>query len=142
LAKIGATNLTAYSISATPLWNNMDAYMKSIIQMVYIATWIAMDQTFRESTSLLIYKKEVTLIQAHVKAKRVWIWFGINLLFTLSGLLYMVLQQTSSWPVVIDTAAIVITTDISRLLDDEDIEKELGWRNISYVTKEDAFGAK
>ncbi|KAI5791286.1 hypothetical protein FPQ18DRAFT_409307 [Pyronema domesticum] len=142
LAKIGATNLTAYSTSATPLWNNMDAYMKSIIQMAYTATWIVMDQTFRENTSPLVYKKEITLVQAHVKVERVWIWFGINLLFTLSGVLHMVLQQSSSRPVVIDTAAVAITTDISRLLDDEGVGKELGWKNMSYVTKEDVFGAK
>jgi hypothetical protein len=38
----------------------------------------------------------------------------------------------------VDIAAAALVTDASKLLADKDVE-ELQWRNLSYVTKEDAF---
>jgi hypothetical protein len=43
---------------------------------------------------------------------------------------------------VIDTAAVAIMTDSSQLLKDGEVGKRLGWKSISYDTKEDAFGEK
>jgi hypothetical protein len=40
--------------------------------------------------------------------------------------------------VVIDTAAVALTTDVSKLLNDKDIKK-LNWRNMSYITKHDTI---
>jgi hypothetical protein len=73
--------------------------------------------------------------------ERVCLWFLLNILFTIAGILHILLQRQSSRPPIIDTAAVAITTDASRLLDDEKV-KDLKWRNMSYVTSEDVFGPK
>jgi hypothetical protein len=75
-----------------------------------------------------------------VKISRVWVWFALNLVFTISGILHLVLQRESSRPVVIDTAAVALTTDVSHLLEDAKIGKALKWKSMSYLTKKDAFG--
>jgi hypothetical protein len=124
-------------------WNDVDLLLKSTIQIAFTATWAAMDQKFNTANStseIAVWKKqEVSLVRASVQKERVWIWFALNLLSTLFGALHLILQQNSSRPVVIDTAAVAIMTDASQLLNDEKVGKRLGWKNMSYVTKEDAF---
>jgi hypothetical protein len=60
-------------------------------------------------------------------------------MFTTASILHIFLQRQSSRPTIIDTAAVAITTDASRLLNDETVAG-LNWRNMSYVTKEDVVG--
>lgn len=52
----------------------------------------------------------------------------------------MGLQINCNRPVVIDTAAVAITTDASKLYGEKSMGKELEWKNMAYVTKVDAFG--
>lgn len=122
---------------------DVDLFLKSTIQIAFTATWAAMDQKFNTANSIseiAVWKKqEVSLVRASVQKERVWIWFALNLLFTLSGILHLILQQNSSRPVAIDTTSVAIMTDASQLLNDEKVGKRLGWKNMSYMTKEDAF---
>jgi hypothetical protein len=133
LTTIGLKNTTQI-----PLWNNLDKYIKSIINIAYCATW--------DSWSWMIYSRsdkqrpiiEIPFLEGTVNKTRVFSWLVFNLLFTASGILDIILQSTSSRPVIIDTAAVALTTAMSALRQDEDVA-QLNWRNMSSVSRKDAF---
>lgn len=119
----------------------MDEYVKSSIAYAFIGAWEAirhlMLANFREDHDGDCYQITVSGLQANIKTSRVYIWLAFNLMFTLFGILHIILQSRSSHPVVIDTAAVALTTDVSKLLDDDDVKK-LKWKNICFVTNRDA----
>ncbi|KAI5800777.1 hypothetical protein FPQ18DRAFT_301402 [Pyronema domesticum] len=88
---------------------------------------------------MVIPKQGIALMKATVRRERVVIWTGLNVVFTIAGLLQIWLQRRSSRPVIIDTAAVALTTDVTPLLQDPWVES-LRWRNMSYLTKEDVYG--
>ncbi|KAF8245488.1 hypothetical protein K440DRAFT_634182 [Wilcoxina mikolae CBS 423.85] len=131
---VALTNMTA----SIRRWQNIPNYTKSVIQYSYSATWDAMDQKFSPADGGIPTRQQVTILIATVKEARVYAWLGINLLFTISGLLQWMLQIRCKRPVVIDTAAVAITTDAS-LLYEKSKGEALEWRKLCYVTKVDAF---
>jgi len=132
---LGLINMT----TTIERWRHTDNYVKSAIQYAYSATWDAMDQKFNPNDHQVSILTPIQIVVASVRPERVYAWLAINLLFTISGVLQWLLQQKCERPVVIDTAAVAITTDASQLLTKESKGKELGWRSMSYVTKPDAF---
>jgi hypothetical protein len=133
---IALTNMTT-----AHRWNNLEGYTKSVIQHAYSSTWDAMDQYLGPSNNDVSVRRPIALLQASVKVERVYTWLAFNLLFTISGIMQWVLQMKSKRPVVIDTAAVAIMTDASQLLNHDKVGRELKWRNMSYVTKQDAFSS-
>lgn len=97
-------------------------------------TWDVLDGSFSTAESIDM----IPGLKASVIPTRLYSWLALNLLFTVSGILHIILQQSSSRPVVIDTAAVALTTDVLKLLNDNDI-KNLNWRNMSYITKHDTI---
>jgi hypothetical protein len=130
---------TLSNLSAIDMWSDVDEYVRSGIQLAFTATWETLDQNFSRDRSQIVLHRDLPFVHASVKPERVYLWLILNMSFALSGILHIILQRQSSRPPVIDTAAVVITTDVSRLLDDERVEKS-DWRNMSYVTKEDVSG--
>lgn len=127
---------TLSNISATDMWKDVDEYVRSEIQLAFTATWETLDQNFSRDRPQIVLHRDLPFVHASVKLERVYLWLILNMSFTISGILHIILQRQSFRPSVIDTAAVAITTDVSRLLDDERVKK-LDWRNMSYVTKED-----
>jgi hypothetical protein len=85
-----------------------------------------------------VYPVPLSSLRANIKTSRIYIWLALNLMFTLSGILHIILQSRSSRPVVIDTATVALTTDVSKLLLNDNDIKKLHWNNMSYVTNQDA----
>jgi hypothetical protein len=117
-------------------WNTTDEYVRSVLHTAYSVAW----ETFDTSLSPLIERISIPVSALEVKISQtpLFLWLFTNLLFPLSGVLHIILQSTCSRPVIIDTATVALTTDVSKLLADPDVKK-LQWRNMSYVTKQDAF---
>jgi hypothetical protein len=126
------------NISVVNRWNNVDSYTKYTIQVAYTAAWEVLDQDLGEPRLEVGKKRPETILRASIKKERVYVWLALNVLFTTAGVLHIILQQRNSRPVVIDTAAVAITTDASRLL--AKTVDRLRWRSLSYVTKEDVCG--
>jgi hypothetical protein len=126
------------NISVVNRWNNVDSYTKYTIQVAYTAAWEVLDQDLGGPRLEVRKKRSETILRASIKKERVYVWLALNVLFTTAGVLHIILQQRNSRPVVIDTAAVAITTDASRLL--AKTVDRLRWRSLSYVTKEDVCG--
>lgn len=78
---------------------------------------------------------------ATVNKARVYTWLALNVLYTIPSLIHIFFESRNPRPTIVDTAAVAVTTDVSKLVADKDVA-ELKWRNMSYVTKEDAFGLR
>ncbi|KAI5813976.1 hypothetical protein BZA77DRAFT_372817 [Pyronema omphalodes] len=114
-------------------WNTTDDYVRSLLQTSYSVAWEIFDYSFSSDASDYV---PVDALSIRINQTLIFLWLFTNLLFTLSGVLHIILQSTCSHPVIIDPAAVALTTDVSKLLADPDVEK-LQWRNMSYVTKKD-----
>jgi hypothetical protein len=68
---------------------------------------------------VIILQHPVNLVRASVKADKVYAWLALNMLFTIGGSLHIILQWQSTRSVVIDTVAVAIKMDASRLLDNK-----------------------
>ncbi|CCX30360.1 Similar to predicted protein [Nectria haematococca mpVI 77-13-4]; acc. no. XP_003042551 [Pyronema omphalodes CBS 100304] len=130
-----------------PQATNLEGYIKNVVQNAYSAIWVVLDATLnlnpdKYDPGKSTFMSDITfMMRARIKKQRLYAWLALNLLFTISGILHLLLERLSSRPIIVDTAAAALTTDVSRLLADPQIAK-LKWRNMSYVTKEDVFGSE
>ncbi|KAI5786040.1 hypothetical protein FPQ18DRAFT_308962 [Pyronema domesticum] len=63
------------------------------------------------SLAKIKFRNKIWAVNATVNPMKVYLWLAANLLFTESAILHFILQATSTRPVVIDPAAVAITTD-------------------------------
>ncbi|KAI5789171.1 hypothetical protein FPQ18DRAFT_306981 [Pyronema domesticum] len=120
-------------------WDSPDANVKSIIYSTYTVIWEVLRFDFNDNSETPMKKLKVSVhvFEANIIYNRLFFWLLINLLFTLSGIMHIILQSTCSRPVIMDTAAVALTTDVSKLLFDPDV-KSRQWRKMSYFTKQNS----
>jgi hypothetical protein len=135
--------MTGMNMTNIPRWDNLNKYVKSVISVTFSMGWHSMHGRLSvpQSPAADLPLVFVACLQANINKPRLFIWLSLNLLFTFTGILHFLLQRKSSRPVIIDTAAAAaLTTDVSKLLNDEGVRK-LNWGKMSYLTKEDSFTA-
>jgi hypothetical protein len=130
-----------------PQTTDLEGYIKNVVQNAYSAIWAVLDATLnltpdKHDPGKSAFISGITfMMRVRIKKQRLYAWLALNLLFTISGILHLLFERLSSRPIIVDTTAAALTSDVSRLLADPHIAK-LKWRNMSYVTKEDVFGSE
>jgi hypothetical protein len=83
-----------------------ETYLSELLLRSYSATWSAFTQVAGSSSEYggerLSTRVEIISrgLRAHASYWRAWLWFGLNLMVTISGLSFIVLQLASSQPLV------------------------------------------
>jgi len=85
-------------------YNNANNFVREMLARSYQASWNALTDKFESSsmsvaTSIMV---PIQLSQAHVASWRIYIWVGLNLMLTLSGFLFWVVQRRCKKPMVIN----------------------------------------
>ena len=120
---------------AVPPSSNITDYVIRVLPRSYGAAWTALTDMFASpamlKTDVMI---PVLMSQAHVVHWRVYVWFALNILLTLSGVLFIFVQRRSQKPLVVDTAVAALLLDTSRVL----VNDQRGLCDLSRLTEEDS----
>lgn len=128
------------NVSQTPAWDNIDGYIESLIRMSYMASWDALFEDLNTKPLTLTAHERVRRLKAVVPHRRVNLWFIAQLLITVSALLLWCLQRKSQRPIVIDTGAAALMTNVKPVLEKCNDYEELS--KLSYVKASDCHGKK
>jgi hypothetical protein len=114
-------------------YNNLDRYVTELLIRSYAASWTHV----RKATDVLPLSSEVQIAipTSHAKVLwwRVWVWLSLNLLFTLSGLLFLVVQSLSGQKLVTSPQLAALLLDTSEVLH----KKNRAFCDFSALTKDD-----
>ena len=117
-------------------FNNLNNYTIDILSCSYGASWTAITNLLGSNATPLHTNVAVSVhvSQARVLHWRLYVWIGLNMQVTLSGLCFIVIQMTCSKPLVVDTAVAAL------LLDTRDVvhKHQRGLCNLSMLTKDDS----
>ncbi|KAG8681903.1 hypothetical protein FRC08_015335 [Ceratobasidium sp. 394] len=96
--------LSVMNTSVPPTWGNIDDYVIAVLGRSYSGAWSALTE-FVGSTSPPLASKcaSVVSMQAHITLWRVYLWLGIQLLATVAGVLFLMVQSRSENRLVGDT---------------------------------------
>ncbi|CAE6412988.1 unnamed protein product [Rhizoctonia solani] len=111
MAGIALTDMPQFLSLMAPLQDslpdrtvNIEVYITALLTRLYSALWNAgVDATADEFRATTGYKPSVSMLIADINRNRVYAWFGLQLLFTLSGIGFIMLQSRSRYPLVEDT---------------------------------------
>ncbi len=114
-------------------YNNLNRYVTELLIRSYAASWTH----FRKSTNMTSLSAEVKIAiptsRASIMWWRVWVWFSLNLLFTLSGLLFLVVQRLSGQKFIESPQLAAVLLDTSEFLH----KRDRAFCNFSSLTKDD-----
>ena len=120
---------------SVPSSSNITDYVIRVLPRSYGAAWNALTDTFAPSemlkTDVMI---PVLMSRAQVFHWRVYVWLGLNILLTLSGVLFIFVQRRGKKPLVVNVAIAALLLDTSRVLE---IDKH-GLCDLSQLTEEDS----
>jgi hypothetical protein len=116
--------------------NNLNNYTIALLSRSYAAAWTALTNFVGSVSTPLDSEVDipVPISQAHVAYWRVYVWLGLNLLVTLSGILFTTLLMRCGEMIVLDTAVAALLLDSHHVLHDNE---EQGLCNFSMLVKED-----
>ena len=113
--------MTEKNISVPKAFNNLDAYVSGLLTRSYAAAWTFLMNEYvdkypgRETVETEV-QVAVSTSKANVSLGRVLLWLLLNLMFTLSGLLFLFLQTRCSQPVIVDASMAALLLDTSDVL--------------------------
>jgi len=120
---------------SVPSPSNITDYTIRVLPRAYGAAWTALTDTFAPSemlkTDVMI---PVLMSRAQVFHWRVYVWLALNILLTLSGVLFIFAQRRGEKPLVVDVAIAALLLDTSRVLAND----QQGLCDLSQLTEEDA----
>ncbi|KAJ1299841.1 hypothetical protein OPQ81_001112 [Rhizoctonia solani] len=116
--------LVGMNVSVPEAWESLDDYVAEFLRRSYAVSWAALTNFVGEFDPQLntTYKVALPASQAQVNEKRVYIWLGIQLLITLSGLLFLTVQANLETPIMIDTTLAPFYLDSSELYEPENYQ--------------------
>jgi hypothetical protein len=121
--------------ASVPPPTNITDYTIRVLPRAYGAAWTALTDMFAPSamlkTDVMI---PVLMSRAQVSHWRVYVWLALNLLLTLSGLLFIFVQRRGQKPLVVDVAIAALLLDTSRVLAND----QHGLCDLSQLTEEDS----
>lgn len=113
--------MTEKNVSIPKACNNLDGYVSGLLARSYAAAWtFLMDEYVDKYPGREMVETEVQVAvstsKANVSSGRVLLWLLLNLMFTLSGLLFLFLQSRCSQPVIVDASMAALLLDTSDVL--------------------------
>lgn len=107
--------------SLTRALNNLDGYVTALLIRSYAASWTLLAEkmsnlnTTRYSVATNI-QIAVPTSRSNVLWWRVWFWLSLNLMFTLSGLLFLVLHSRCNQPLIGNPSMAALLLDTTEVL--------------------------
>lgn len=130
-------NMGLGGISVPPS-TNIIQYIADILPRSYGAFWNALPDYLSPSTDTTKLATDVMIpipvLEAAVVHWRVYLWLALNLMLTLSGLLFIVVQYHCENTLVVDTGIAVLLLDTQRVLERD----RRALSDLSQLTKEDS----
>lgn len=122
------------NVSLPRTFGNLDKYVTELLIRSYGAAWTFItDEMSGESRFATAAQMAIPTSRANVLWWRVWLWLGLNLLFTLSGLVFMVIQSRCDQRLVGDPHIAAFLLDTTKVLH----RKDRAFCNFSTLVKED-----
>ena len=119
LMSLVATQMAAENVSVPETYNNLDGYVTGLLTRSYGGAWNFLMDSYISAQDLAV-KSDVQVAvptsRANVLWWRVLLWLLLNMMFTLSGLLFLFLQSLCRQPVVVDTSIAALLLDTSDVL--------------------------
>ena len=129
--------MTMQNNSLPRAYNNLDRYVIELLIRSYAASWTSLRKSSDESTLSVSLSSDVRIAiptsKAEVLRGRVWLWLFLNLLFTLSGVLFLVVQRSSGQKLVGSPQLAALLLDTSEVLH----KKDRAFCDFSTLTKDD-----
>lgn len=106
--------------SQAPTWQNIDGYTCGMIATAYQASWNSLTNQWRGSPMEItnISNPHAVLI-AQVNEPRIALWFGLNAVLPISGVLLALLQKRCQHKAVRDPSTAALLLDTTALLDQD-----------------------
>ncbi|CUA67969.1 hypothetical protein RSOLAG22IIIB_13596 [Rhizoctonia solani] len=119
MAGIALTDMPQFLSLMAPLQDslpdrtvNLEVYITALLTRLYSALWNAgVDATAVEFRATTGYKPSVSMPIVDINQYRVYAWLGLQLLFTLSGIGFIMLQSRSRYPLIEDTDMVAFDID-------------------------------
>ena len=106
--------------SQVPTWQNLDGYTCGMIATAYQASWNALTNQWRGSPmETTVISNPYPVLIAQVNRFRIVLWFGLNAVLTVSGILLALLQKHCQHKAVRNPAIAALLLDTTALLDQD-----------------------
>lgn len=106
--------------SQAPTWQNIDGYTRGMIATAYQASWNSLTNQFRGSPMAVTnISKPYPVLIAQVDKLRIAVWFALNAVLPISGILLAFLQRRCRHKAVRDPAIAALLLDTTALLDQD-----------------------
>ena len=114
-----AVHMAATNVSVPESYNNLDGYVTGLLTRLYRGAWNYLMDSYVSVKDVLV-KTDVQIAvptsKANVLWRRVLLWLMLNMIFILSGLLFLFCQTRCSQPVVVDAPVAALLLDTSDVL--------------------------
>lgn len=96
------TMMTLQNLSLPGTYNNLDEYVTELFIRSYGASWSLLNYFMQFTTEFLATDVQIAVptSRANVMWWRVVLWLTLNMMFTLSGLLFLAIQRTCDQPLI------------------------------------------
>ena len=130
-----AATLALQNSSLPRTYNNLDEYITESLIRSYGASWTFLNALYHGSYQHLSSDVQIAIptSRANILWWRVWTWFFLNLLFTLSGIFFLFLYRMSGQQMVGNPSLAALLLDTSDVLH----KRDRALCNFSTLTKED-----
>ena len=103
--------------SSVPTWNNLDGYTRGMLSVAFQASWNELATDFQaQPMSETGYMTPFPILMASVTKWRVMVWYMLNLLLTLSGIIIGLAQSWCRSKTVQDPTLAALLLDTSALI--------------------------
>lgn len=107
------------NVSLPKAFNNLNGYVSELLARSYSASWTLLTDTFTfAGTDGLATDVQIAVLtsRADVLWWRVWLWLSINLMFTLSGLLFLFVHRICNQPLIGNPSMAALLLDATDVL--------------------------
>jgi len=110
--------MTAYqNLSLPGTYHNLDGYVTELLTRSYGASWASLQYALSGSSAFLETDVQIAVptSRANVLWWRAFLWLTLNLMFTLSGLIFFVIQWTCDQPLIGNPALAALLLDTTEV---------------------------
>jgi len=112
MPRVGAM-LALHNLSLPRTYNNLNGYVTELLTRSYGASWASLQYSMQASSPYLETDVQIAVptSRANILWWRVFLWLSLNLVFTLSGLIFFVIQRACNQPLIGNPALAALLLD-------------------------------
>ncbi|KAG8689693.1 hypothetical protein FRC11_001213 [Ceratobasidium sp. 423] len=118
--KVAIRDLPQYILTLAPLkdslpnpGDSLEMYVSAVLTRSYSALWNTWNDAYGEPANPAnsSYKPAIPTLKAEIDQKRVYAWLALQLSLTFAGLVFIWLQSSSNYPLLVDTSMVSFDID-------------------------------